>query len=56
LQLLKIDRDIIKKLRVKYPQKILSEFTVSELLGELCPNEFALAQSLTRPFYAVTET
>lgn len=53
-QLLKIDKDIVKTIREKHPTKSLYEFTVLDLLAELCPQENALVQSLTSPFYLKT--
>jgi len=52
-QLLKIDKNIVKKLRKRFPDKRISEFTMDELIGELCQTEFNLAQSLVKPFYNV---
>lgn len=50
-QLLRIDRAIIKKLRQRYTYKKISEYTMEDLLSELCQPECHLAQLLSRPFY-----
>lgn len=47
-QLLKIDKEIIKKLRNKYPNKMISDYTAQDILGEISLMD--LAQNITKRF------
>lgn len=51
LKLLKIDNEIIKKLREKYPNKKISDYTIQEITEEMSPSIISLAQELTQSFH-----
>jgi hypothetical protein len=54
LKLLELDNEVIRKLRVKYPDRKISEYTLQDVLGELSPSSSAtdIVQKLLKPFNA----
>jgi hypothetical protein len=47
---MEIDKQIIRKMRKKYPNKKISDYTIQDLLGGICPSSLNLVQELTKPF------
>lgn len=52
LKLLQIDNEIIKKLRKKYPEKKISDYTTQDIMEDISLTSLNLIQNLTKHFYS----